>query len=121
MPTLPDLPLATPDLTGLTDLTGRPTKSLSSDLHNKKATHAGPPLDVGRVPVSGHTLHIGSHALPIAGLVPVPSAVANGPPAPVLVSCVLSLQDRTGVSAGSVMRIAQRSRHGPTVTSHACR
>ena len=81
MPTLPDLPLATPDLT---DLTGRPTNPLSSDLHNEKATHAGPPLDVGRAPVSGHALHIWSHALPIAGLVSVPSAIADGPPAPEL-------------------------------------
>lgn len=47
MPTLPDLPLTTPDLT---DLTGRPTNPLSSDLHNEKATHAGPPLGVGRAP-----------------------------------------------------------------------
>ena len=50
MPTLPDLPLTSPDLTDLTDLTGRPTNPLSSDLHNEKATHAGPPLDVGRAP-----------------------------------------------------------------------
>ena len=84
MPTLPDLPLTSPDLTDLTDLTGRPTNPLSSDLHNEKATHAGPPLDVGRVPVSGHALHAGRHALPIAGLVPVPSAVTDGPPTPEL-------------------------------------